>query len=187
MVLDALSAMPGYDVREKHVFRPDSVKVTIHRQTPLLTIGRLIQADVCLLERRGREHVLTGAILCFPAGWTLAEKIGRPLLRIHQPVEAYDAAMANRVQRIFDGLTPGQVVWRANALLYDEPRLFAPRREEEPLQRPTLETARYVRSERQTLRRMPKTGVVVFTIHTYIVPVEDLSEDARPGLPELLR
>ncbi|THH20946.1 hypothetical protein EW146_g507 [Bondarzewia mesenterica] len=39
-----------------------------------------------------------------------------------------------------------------------------------------------LRMERQTLRRLPKTGAVIFTIRTYIVPVEELvKEVGTPG------
>ena len=52
------------------------------------------------------EHVLTGAILCFPSNWTLAQKFGMRLARIHLPVERYDEAVARRVQRLFDACGP---------------------------------------------------------------------------------
>jgi hypothetical protein len=37
-----------------------------------------------------------------------------------------------------------------------------------------------LRMERQTLRRLPRSGVVVFTIRTYLVPVEELARE--PGV-----
>jgi alpha-1,2-mannosyltransferase len=40
----------------------------------------------------------------------------------------------------------------------------------------------YFRSERQSLRRLPKTGAVVFTIRTYFEPITAIaSEDYVPG------
>ncbi|EPT03131.1 hypothetical protein FOMPIDRAFT_1082914, partial [Fomitopsis schrenkii] len=39
----------------------------------------------------------------------------------------------------------------------------------------------WLRSERQTLRRLPRTGAVVFTIRVYQTPVVDLA--AEPGVP----
>ena len=87
------------------VRRPDGATVDLDGP-PLEVLGRLIAEDICILEKCGAEHVLTAALLCFPASWTLAEKIGRPLLRIHRPVEDYDA-VAPRVQRLFDGVQPG--------------------------------------------------------------------------------
>jgi hypothetical protein len=40
------------------------------------------------------------------------------------------------------------------------------------------------RSERQTLRRLPRTGAIVFTIRTYVVPLEELAKE--PGVAERL-
>lgn len=79
-VLQALSGRVGYHVTDSFVRRPDGVIVPLDPDQPLLTLGRLVQEDLCLLEQDGAEHVLTGAILCFPASWTLAQKLGRPLI-----------------------------------------------------------------------------------------------------------
>lgn len=51
-----------------------------------------------------------------------------------------------------------------------------------PRSRPhvTPDTLRF-RTERQTLRRLPRTGAVVFGIRTYVVPVTELAEE--PGVP----
>ena len=35
----------------------------------------------------------------------------------------------------------------------------------------------FVRSERQTLRRLPETGAILFTIGIYVSPLGDLSQD----------
>lgn len=39
----------------------------------------------------------------------------------------------------------------------------------------------WLRSERQTLRRLPRTGAVVFTIRVYQTPLVDLAKE--PGVP----
>jgi hypothetical protein len=152
------------------VTRPDGVVVPVDRTRPMHTLGRLVQEDLCLLEKRGEEHVLTGAVLCFPASWTLSEKFMRPLLRIHAPVESYDAGIARRVQRLFDGVRPGRPMWRFNALWYADPALHQPRSEAD--RRPEREAPvhNYLRSERQCILRLPDTGAVVFSIHTYVLP-----------------
>jgi hypothetical protein len=182
LVLKTLAEFDGFDVQADQVTRPDGHRVAVERTRPLLTLGRLIQEDVCLMmPGRSGEHVLAGAILCFPASWTLAEKIGKPLVRIHKPVPAYDDNIARRVQRLFDGIRPERPLWRANALLYDHPYLFSPRREAGG-PRHLSEDGRFLRSERQTLRKLPDTGAVVFTIHTTVLPIEDLSEAQRDAL-----
>ena len=87
-----------------------------------------------------------------------------------------------RVQRLFDALRPGQVLWRANAHLYGDPTLFSPRTEADPRPYVDLSAARFVRSERQTLRRLPESGAVLFGIHTLMVPVDCLDPDQRDTL-----
>lgn len=39
----------------------------------------------------------------------------------------------------------------------------------------------YSRTERQSLRRMPRTGAILFTIRTYLEPVTELAKE--PGVP----
>ena len=150
------------------MIRPDGVEVAVDRTDPLLTLSRLIQEDICILERRGEEHVLSAALLCFPAAWTLAEKLGRPLTRIHVPVPAYDDGIAARVQRLFDGVQAGRPLWRANLLRYDNSDLFQPYTE--AMRRKVgAPDSPFERSERQTVFRLPRTGAVVFAIHTTVI------------------
>jgi hypothetical protein len=180
LILARLQRTPGYGARGSVMRRPDCVDVPLDPDRPLWTLGRLVQEDLCLLEAGGGEHVLTGAILCFPASWTLAQKIGRPFTGIHVPVPTYDVGIAARVQRLFDAIRPEQPMWRANALLYFDPTLFQPRLESEPRPRPT--TNGYIRSERQCLLRLPVTRAVVFTIHTYLVRESDVDPAALAAL-----
>lgn len=161
----------GFRLYGPSVICPDGVEISVDRNDPLRSIGRLIQQDICVLIKDGPEHVLSAAVLCFPASWTLAEKLGRPLMGVHDPVADYDAGIGRRVQRLFDGLRPGRPLWRANLLRYEEPDLFQPRAESDP--RSTGGAgARYMRSEHQTLMKLPRTGAVVFAIHTVLVESE---------------
>ncbi len=182
LVIETLERDPSYTIAQDTARRPDGVLVQIDRTQPLMTLGRLQQADICLMEAGADGHVLTGAILCFPAHWTLAEKIGKPLPAIHRPVDEFTPDLAKRVQRLFDALKPGQVLCRGNALPYEEAELFTPKSETTPVIRRKMSNARYVRSERQTLRRLPKSGAVVFTIHTFMVAVENLSAEQAKTL-----
>ena len=163
-------AYPGAGSR---VTRPDGVTVGIERDDPLGTLGRLIQEDLCILQKTGKAsnaaHVMTGAVLCFPASWTLAEKFMAPLVAIHASVRGYDASIAARVQRLFDGVQPGRPLWRFNALWYDKPDLYQPRSINDPEVTHDEVNAPYLRSERQSIVRLPQTGAVIFSIHTYVL------------------
>ena len=180
ILLERLARTPGYRVATDCVQRPDGVTVPLDPAQPLLTAGRLVQEDLCLLTRAGDEHQLSGAILCFPASWTLAQKIGRPMTVVHHPVSHYSEDVARRVQRLFDAIRPGQALWRMNALVYDDPTLFQPRPEGAARPKPVDRT--YMRCERQCLVRLPASGAVLFSIHTYLVRAADLSAEDRAGM-----
>ncbi len=181
LVLAELAGRPDFAVAKTRVTRPDGATVTLDPDAPLLTLGHLMQQDFCILQRDGDEHVLTGAILCFPASWTLDEKIGRPLTAIHAPVPEYGSDLARRVQRLFDIVRPEQPLWRVNLLLYQDASLHQPRREaDRRVQRPA--GAAFVRSERQCISRLPETGAIVFAIHTTVVRRADLEEDVAAEL-----
>ncbi|MEX0282329.1 MAG: DUF3445 domain-containing protein [Arenibacterium sp.] len=160
------------------VMRRDGQEVAVDRSDPLGSLGRLVQEDFCLLEKSGDEHVLVGAVLCFPAGWTLSEKFLRPLTRIHAPVKSYDDGISRRVQRLFDGVQAGRPLLRCNALWYSDPTLFQPRKEAVDHPARKSEVTRFFRSERQVVRRLARTGAVVFSIHTFMLRAEDVPHPA---------
>lgn len=179
-VLEVLAARADHAVGAGQVRRPDGVTVAIDRDDPMGTLGHLVQQDLCLMEKRGDEHVLTAAVLCFPASWTLEEKFLRPLIGIHLPVASYDATMARRVQRLFDGVQVGRPLWRFNALWYIDPALHQPRRENDRRPERGAQSADYLRTERQSLVRLPQSGAVVFGIHTSVL-ARDVVQDLWPG------
>ncbi len=179
-VLAHLSRKAGYRVAPGDVTRPDGVVVAVNRDAPLLTLAHLVQEDFCLLQKQGDEHVLTAGLLAFPGSWTLAEKIGRPLTAIHAPVRPYDDQMARRVQRLFDMIRPERPLFRMNALLYADPALYQPKSEHD--HRPRMGDRRFLRVEKQSLMRLPKTGVVVFGIHTWQVLAASLTATDHAAL-----
>lgn len=182
-VLRILSTTQGYAVEAASVIRPDGIRVALNPEEPLLTLGRLVQEDFVIHLPQEGEHGFRAAILCFPASWTLSEKLGRPLTAVHRPVDVYDAGLAARVQRLFDAIRVEQPLWRANALLYEDPSLFHPLREGEKRPRPL--SRNYLRTERQCLFRLPKSQAVVFSIHTTIVHVDNVPPDALEAFKAL--
>jgi dimethylamine monooxygenase subunit A len=140
---------------------------------PLDLAGRLVQEDLCLLDRDGDTHRLVGASLCFPARWRLADKIGRPLMAIHAAVPGYAAKLGAPVDRFFGLLRAEKPVWRLNWGLTDDPALFQAAPTAVKAIPPDEIGARvWLRVERQTLRRLPATGAVLFTIRTYLARLD---------------
>lgn len=179
-VLGKLRDAAGYRVGQNSVLRPDGVEVPLDFGLPLMTLGRLVQEDLCLMQRQGDEYVLTAAILCFPASWSLDQKLGRALIGIHAQVAHYTEDLARRVQRLFEMIRVEQPLYRMNALVYSDPALFQPRREGDP--RLDRTDGKYLRSERQCLLRLPQSDAVLFAIHTYTVLVADLPQAARDAM-----
>ena len=169
MTLDFCVSKLGYKKNVNKIIRPDKVSVKIDLNEPMTFLGRLVQNDFCILQKKDNEHVLTAAALCFPASWSLEEKYLKPLTYIHVPVKEYDDVIAKRVQRLFDGLQINRPVWRFNALYYEDPNLFQPRRAKQPRRKPAPNKANYFRSERQTLVKLPESGAIIFGIHTFVV------------------
>lgn len=179
-VMDHVLTQPGYVRIADSVRRPDGVEVGLTSDDPLVVAARLVQEDLCILDKTdGDEHVLSAAVLCFPASWSLDEKFMRPMSRIHEPVDDYDARVEKGVQRMFDVLRPGVVLCRGNLLAYRDADLHAPRRENDRRSVPVFNGADYLRAERQCLIRLDQSGAIVFTIHSYVVPRADLQPDQR--------
>jgi hypothetical protein len=148
----------------------------------LIAAGRLVQEDFCLLEQDapGEEYRLTGAILCFPSRWSLAEKIGHPLTHIHGPVPDYTPDLAARVNRLFEGVRVGRPLWRANWTVHSTDELHQPSgewRESED-----ADADLHIRVERQTFLRLPCSGAVVFGIRTHVDPLDAMTGDQATAL-----
>ena len=149
-------------------------------------IAHLIPEDFCLLlpDPVSGEYKLVGAILCFPSRWLLSEKLGRPMTVIHDPVPDYDDALARRVNRVFEVIDEDRPMVRVNWLVHSDPELFLPLGRETKLNLPRArpEGSLYLRTERQTLVRLPESQAVAFGIKTSVTPVERLTSEEAAGL-----
>jgi hypothetical protein len=165
ILTEALKLRPqlGFVVTAPDVTCPDKRVVSLDWIAPLKTLVHLVQEYISVLEKRGAEHVMTGAVLCFPANWRLADKVNRPLVGIHAPVDEYHEKLARHVQRLFDGVKAGQPLWRFNKLRYAEADLHQPYRRGPHNEMP------FIRSGQQYILSLPDTYAVVFTIHTFVV------------------
>ena len=152
---------PGL-VDDAHLAEPD----------PLAAAAMRVAEDLCVLTPGADGWVLAAGCVCFPSYWRLADKVGRPLLDVHEPVPGYAGRLAGRVDAFLGRLRPGQGVWRRNWSIHDDPALFA------PVHGPPAGDDRWLRTEYQTLVRLERTEAVVFTIRTQQVPLSALA--SRP-------
>jgi hypothetical protein len=180
-LLAALGMHNLYTTRTQTVHRPDGGVVKLDWDNPLHTARSLVQQDLCLMMPIGDEHVLVGGAMCFPASWTLSEKFMRPMTGIHDPVDEYGPDLAMRVERMFRMMRPTQDLWRANWLIYSDPELHQPRRGGEGRPR-DVDGDQWMRVERQSLCKLPRTGAIVFGIHSYVVAMDRLDATQRASL-----
>ncbi|MEM1298413.1 MAG: DUF3445 domain-containing protein [Pseudomonadota bacterium] len=154
---------------------------------PLTALGHMIAEDFCLLlpDELSGEYRLVSAVLCFPSRWLLPEKMGRPMTTIHTPVPEYNETLGRRVNRMFDTLRPERPLVRVNWLVHAVPELHLPLRHTDKLMASASpEGPFYLRTERQTLVRLPETGAVAFGIKTSVTPIECLTPPEAAALAD---
>ncbi len=151
--------------------------------TTLHTAASLVQEDLILMSKGETGWRLVAASLCFPSAWSLLEKFGKPMHEIHRPVPGFGRGTRNAelIERMFDNLRIDRPVVRWNWSLYGDNRLYHPesgnkgkRRFGESVQPENIN----LRLERQTLRKLPLTQDILFTIRIYIDPLHTL--DTHP-------
>lgn len=171
----------GWHRRGDVVLCPDGVDVDLGDGHGVSVAGRLVPDDVLVLA--GPDHRLIAASVTGPNRWRLAEKIGEPLTAIHHPVPGYAETLAAPVGRVLDGLRPDRPMVRRNWAINDDPAVFQPVGAPAPDLRPDeVGACLWLRVERQSVRRLPRTGVVVFTIRTRVWPLAALGDPGATGV-----
>lgn len=159
------------------------------REDPMTTCARLIQDDLAIMIEKndGQYYLLAGAILL--AGfWRLEDKFGMPLSEIHTSgdVPQYKEKLERGMMNFFRRLKPEDPVLRNNYFIQVDDDLawsHSIGSEDSPdvswstAEKDKAITHHYFRSERQSLRRLPRSGGVVFTIRTYFEPVTAISKE----------
>ncbi len=168
------------------------VMMDAHFIPPLLIAAGLVQEDLILLRKQDdgwpkNWSVVAGA-LAFPSSWRLLDKIGKPMHDVHAPVPGFNEGTRNAalIERIFDNLRGEAPVVRWNWSLYGDDKLYHPESANPSGRRfgeGELAENVFLRLERQTLRKLPESGDILFTIRIYIDPLEAL--ERQPNAPEL--
>ena len=144
---------------------------------PLEAAGRRTQEDLVLMVPRDGGHHLDAAILCFPSHWRLADKLGGSAAEIHGPVPGYDVDLEAKVDRFLARLRDGVIVARRNHSIHESPERFSPvRPPSQPFTEQEVADGLWLRSERQTLRLLPQTGAVLFTIRVQQTPFRTFAD-----------
>lgn len=139
--------------------------------------------DMCLLTRRADEDVyrLVGAAVAWPTDWQPKDKIGLPLTAMHAPIQGYAEHLASGVDHFMAKLIPGRIFGRCNWFITPTPNLRwiaedAPKIAFANVTANNAGDTLFIRSERQTLRRLPETGAILFTIGVYVARLGSLMQ-----------
>jgi hypothetical protein len=164
------------------------------REDPMALCARLVQDDLAIMvgQPDGQYRLLAGAILL--AGfWRLSDKFGMTLSNIHTSgdVPHFREKLESGMKKFFQRIKPETIYARNNYFIQVDDGLpwsnSIGDEDDKVVSWGTAEKNKIIdhhwfRSERQTLRRLPKSGAVCFTIRTYFHPITDIAEeDYVPG------
>ncbi len=189
---DVLAILPGSGAAcceaSRMIFEHIGRKNAFLLKTELEDAASYVSDDLCIMQQNDAgAWCLTAASLCAPTYWKLKDFVGCPLGGLHADVPSGDPDLASRIGRIFSAMRPGQIMERCNWTVQAGGERFT------PSSLPIKEAAKqievddalnqvYLRVERQTVRKLPNTGAVLFSIRICIDPLAAVF--ARPGVKE---
>ncbi|KAF1939583.1 hypothetical protein EJ02DRAFT_504697 [Clathrospora elynae] len=163
-------------------------------EDPMTMCARMVQDDLAIMMegKDGQYYLVAGAILL--AGfWRLEDKFGMGLSEIHTSgdVPGFKEKLEKGMTNFFRRVKPEGPVLRNNYFIQVDDKLawsesIGSEDAEEGIGWFTAEKNKAIqhhwfRCERQSLRRLPKSGGVVFTIRTYFHPITSIC--AEPYVP----
>lgn len=175
-----------------------------YRACPLELAARIVQEDLVIMrppqEGQPPRYAMAAAAVVFSFG-ELEAKLGAGMPMIHAPVPGFESDLDKLLTKTFDKLQPDKpgtagavlathvtpattpTVWRVNWGLAPSAAL------DDPLYGfgggvsaavPMAE--RFLKTEYQTLRRMQRTGTILFTVRTFVEPLAVVPPEARRTL-----
>jgi hypothetical protein len=155
---------------------------------PLELCERIVQEDLILMRPSfdNKSFMMAAAAVVFSFN-ELQEKLGQPAEIIHAPVPGFEKHIQKSVNLTFSKLKPQQPMWRNNWGIaptgtLDEPIYgSAAAHEHRAMTDVTQEDvkAKYLKVEYQTIRRLPKSGYLLFTVRTMVDPMYELEKVPR--------
>ena len=145
-----------------------------YQSNPLELASYLIGDDICLLEEESGDYKLVAASVCAPTWWDLPEKMGKPLASIHAPIKNLEEKIGQMIRHFMKNLKVNDCYQRANWFLFTRPELcifpnsFDFNTDMSNVNIDNIESNLFLRSERQTFRRLPTTNHIAFGIKVYV-------------------
>ena len=152
---------------------------------PMRFLGTQIQDDIVLLDVRDNTMWLDAGLVTFAADWSFSFDVGMNFLEIHGPVpRVKEEKIVSRAEQFLLRLQPGEQFRRTNWTMTIGQRLdtstetypeWGPDRGTIATD-PDMPDKLHLRVEVQHLIRLPHTGVLMFLIRSYLLPLSDIAK-----------
>ena len=180
-----------FEVAGSHILNKGANKtydIAEFENYPIELASYLAADDYCLLEEDGEDYKLVAASVCAPTWWNLSEKMGKPLASIHKPIMNLEEKIGRMIRHFLQNINVADCYQRSNWFLFSSkefcvfPDSFDFYSEMTGINDDNIETSLYLRSERQTFRRLKNTNAIVFGIKVYVEPISVVKE--HPAIAE---
>ncbi len=170
----------NFKVSKEYVFsKLDNIRYLYsdYEACPLELASYLVGDDVCLLNEEDGDYRLAAASVCAPTWWDLPEKMGKPLAKIHAPIANLEEKIGRMIRHFLQKLTVEDCYQRSNWFLFTSsefcifPNSFDFYSEMTGINLDNIEKNLFLRSERQTFRRLYNTKYISFCIKVYLEPI----------------
>jgi hypothetical protein len=161
------------------------------KEHPLIYVSKMAKEDFYIVQKRADGlHYLVAAAVPFPGGsFGISHKLGRSMDVIHTEVPYYESKLKKSMERWFSKMTPADPVERASWYISWDHKLLCSNvyalKEGEKVDPSILPDQFNVRVERQTLRRLPKSGAIIFTNHPVYYSIDEMKDE--PLVPSLIK
>jgi hypothetical protein len=178
------------DANTIHVVPLDrTFKVDDWMDRPLELCERIVQEDLILMRPpragdKSEQFAMAAAAVVFSFS-ELPEKLGKPVAFIHAPVPGYEKHIRKSLDLTFKKLLKvEQPMWRNNWGIAPSGRLDEPlygstaAHNHRKFSTPTRDEikSKFLKVEYQTIRRLPRTQNLLFTVKTMADPISSLEE-----------
>jgi dimethylamine monooxygenase subunit A len=188
------------DKDEKASTTTKTFLIADYAHAPLELCERIVQEDLILMrpaaaaQKEGtggdanntttiHSYCMAAAAVVFSFG-ELVHKLGQPAEFIHAPVPHFQEHIQKSLNLMFSTLSPEKPLWRNNwgiagTATLDEP-LYGSTTAHEERRMKTLTSVdevkkKYLKVEYQTIRRLPTSGYLLFTVKTMVNRLDELA------------
>ncbi|CAH6722258.1 hypothetical protein CLIB1444_08S05402 [[Candida] jaroonii] len=163
---------------------------------PMKLAALLVQDDLAIMmESKDGQYILKGGAIILPGFWKFRDKFNMTLENIHTSgdVPKFKEKLQSGMEKFFVRLTCDKPVVRNNYFLQTDDQLgwsvsigneFKGKVGWGTADEATEIEKIHLRSERQSLRRLPKSGAIIFTVRTYFIPITEIVKE--PFIPRRL-